>query len=177
MPLVGIIAKRKEIQAIKKEINDKNIEIVEITKDSIKNVRNIGFEEIIFLQNINLKEDEYKYMKEIILNTKYLIINGDIEIGILKNIKVEKTIKIITFGFNSKSTITISSIKDEKIIVCLQRDIEKTNGEIFESQEKEIISQENKNIYNNLVVFIIKEFHNQWKADKIEENLGKIRKK
>lgn len=161
MPLVGIIAKRKEIQAIKKEIKDKNIEIVEITKDSIKNVRNIRFEEIIFLQNINLKEDEYKYMKEIILNTKYLIINGDIEIGILKNIKIEKIIKIITFGFNSKSTITISSVKDEKIIVCLQRNIEKTNGEILESQEKEIISRENKNIYNNLVVFIIKEFHNQ----------------
>lgn len=161
MPLVGVIAKRKEIQAIKKEIKGKEIEIVEITKDSIKNVRNIGFEEIIFLQNINLEEDEYKYMKEIISKTKYLIINGDIEINILKNIKIEKPIKLITFGFNSKSTITISSVKDEKTIVCLQRDIEKTNGEILESQEKEIIIKENKNIYNNLVVFIIKEFHNQ----------------
>ena len=113
------------------------------------------------MQNINLEDDEYKYMKELISNTKYLIINGDIEIGILKNIKIEKPIKLITFGFNSKSTITISSVKDEKIIVCLQRDIEKTNGEILESQEKEIISKENKNIYNNLAVFIIKEFHNQ----------------
>ena len=44
MPLVGIIAKRREIQAIKKEINGKDVEIVEITIDSIKNVRNIGFE-------------------------------------------------------------------------------------------------------------------------------------
>lgn len=161
MPLVGIIAKRREIQAIKKEIKEKNIEIIEITKESIKNVRNIVFEEIIFLQNINLEDNEYKYMKDIISNTKYLIINGDIEIDILKNIKIEKPIKLITFGFNSKSTITISSVKDEKIIVCLQRDIEKINGEILESQEKEIISKENKNIYNNLVVFIIKEFHNQ----------------
>ena len=161
MPLVGIIAKRREIQAIKKEIKNKNIEIIEITKESIKNLRNIGFEEIIFLQNINLEDDEYKYMKEIISNTKYLIINGDIEIGILKNIKIEKPIKLITFGFNSKSTITISCVKDEKVIICLQRDIEKTKGEKLESQEKEIISKENKNIYNNLAVFIIKEFHNQ----------------
>ena len=161
MPLVGIIAKRREIQAIKKEIKDKNIEIIEITKESIKNVRNIGFEEIIFLQNINLEDDEYKYMKEIISNTKYLMINGDIEINILKNIELEKPIKLITFGFNSKSTITISSVNDEKIIVCLQRDIEKSNGEILECQEKEIISKNNKNIYNNLIVFIIKEFHNQ----------------
>lgn len=161
MPLVGIIAKRREIQAIKKEIKGRNIEIIEITKESIKNVRNIGFEEIIFLKNINLQDDEYKYMKEIISNTKYLIINGDVEIDILKHIKIEKPIKLITFGFNSKSTITISSVKDEKIMVCLQRDIEKTNGEKLESQEKEIISKENKNIYNNLAVFIIKEFHNQ----------------
>ena len=164
MPLVGIIAKRRECQAMKKEIKDKNIEIIEITRESIKNLRNIGFEEIIFLQKINLEEDEYKYMKEIISNTKYLIINGDIGIDILKNIKIEKPIKLITFGFNSKSTITISSVKEEKIIVCLQRDIEKANGEILESQEKEIIIKENKNIYNNLVVFIIKEFHNQRKS-------------
>ena len=30
MPLVGIVAKKREIQAIKKEIKEKKIEIVEI---------------------------------------------------------------------------------------------------------------------------------------------------
>lgn len=100
-------------------------------------------------------------MNEIISKARYLIINGDIEIDILKQLKIEKQLKLITFGFNSKSTITISSINDEKIIVCLQRDIEKNNGEILEYQEKQIIrKQKEKNIYNNLVVFIIKELHN-----------------
>lgn len=158
MPLVGIVAKKRDIQAIKKQIE--NIEIIGITKESIRNLKNIKFEEIIFLQNINLTEEEYKYMNEIISKTKYLIINGDIEIDILKNIKIEKPIKLITFGFNSKSTITISSVKDEKIIVCIQRNIEKMNGEILENQEKEIINNEDKKIYNKLVVFIIKELHN-----------------
>ena len=97
MPLVGVVAKKKDIHAIKKEIKEKDIEIIEITKESVKNIRNIGFEEIIFLQNINLEEEEYKYMKEIISKTKYLIINGDIEIDILKNIEIEKPIKLITF--------------------------------------------------------------------------------
>lgn len=160
MPLVGIVAKKKEIQAIKKEIKEKDIEIIEITKESIKNLRNIKFEEIIFLQDINLKEEEYEYMQEIVSKTKYLIINGDIEIDILKNIKIENPIKLITFGFNSKSTITISSVKDEKIIVCIQRNIEKRNGEVLENQEKEIINKEHTKIYNKLVVFIIKELHN-----------------
>lgn len=160
MPLVGIVAKKKEIQAIRKELKEINIEIIEITKESIKNIRNIKFEKIIFLENIKLAEEEYKYMSEIISNAQYLILNGDIEIDILKEIDIQKPIKLITFGFNSKSTITISSVNDEKIIVCLQRDIEKTNGDIIETQEKEIRGRYNKKIYNNLVVFIIKELHN-----------------
>ena len=160
MPLVGIIAKKREIEAIKKDTKGKNIEIIEITKESIKNIKNITFEEIIFLQDINIKEDEYKYMNNIITKAKYLIINGDIEINSLKKIEIKRPIKLITFGFNLKSTITISSVKNEKIIVCLQRDIEKLNGDIVECQEKQINTVNNKKIYSNLVVFIINELHN-----------------
>lgn len=157
MPLVGIIAKKKDIQAIKRDIKGNNIEIIEVTKESVKNIKNIKFDEIIFLENINLEEEQYKYMNDIISKANYLILNGDIEIP---KIQVEKPIKLITFGFNSKSTITISSVKDERIIVCLQRDIEKINGEILELQEKELICKSNKKIYNNLVVFIINVLHN-----------------
>lgn len=162
MPLIGIVAKKKNIQAIKKELQERDIKIIEITKESIKNIRNIKFEEIIFLEDINLEDVEYEFMNEIISNAKYLILNGDIKINILEQIKIEKPIKLITFGFNSKSTITISSVREDKIIVCLQRDIEKIDGRIIETQEKEItISKENnKKIYNYLAVFIIKELHN-----------------
>ena len=162
MPLIGIVAKKKNIQAIKKELQERDIKIIEITKERIKNIINIKFEEIIFLEDINLEDVEYEFMNEIISNAKYLILNGDIKINILEQIKIEKPIKLITFGFNSKSTITISSVREDKIIVCLQRDIEKIDGRIIETQEKEItISKENnKKIYNNLAIFIIKELHN-----------------
>ena len=162
MPLIGIIAKKREIQIINKELKESDIKIIEITKESIKNVKNISFEEIVVLENIKLESDEYKYMNEIILKTKYLILNGDIKIEFLKEMNIEKPIKVITFGFNTKATISISSVKEEKIIVCLQRDIEKINGKIIESQEKEIkLSKENnKKIYTKLAIFIIKELHN-----------------
>lgn len=159
MPLVGIVAKSKEIKSIKKEIRENNTEIIGITKESIKNIRNIKFDAIIILQNIEFDDEEYKYMKEIIFNSQFVILNGDIEINILKKINLEKNIKLITFGFNSKSTITISSVNNEKIIVCLQRDIEKPNGEMLEYQEREIVGQNFKKIYNNLAVFIIKELY------------------
>ena len=41
MLLVGIVAKRKEVQAIRKEIKEDDIKVIEITKESIKNIRNI----------------------------------------------------------------------------------------------------------------------------------------
>ena len=97
MPLVGIVAKMKEIQIIRKEIKGINIELIEITNESIKNIRNIKFESIVFLQNINFAEEEYKYLNEILSNTKYLILNEDIEIEILKKINLQKPIKLITF--------------------------------------------------------------------------------
>lgn len=162
MPLIGIIAKKRDFQSIKKELKESNIEIVEITKEAIKNVKNIGFEEILVLEDIKLEVEEYKYMNEIISKAKYLILNGDIKIDFLKQISIERPIKIITFGFNTKATISISSVKEEKIIACLQRNIEKVDGKIIESQEKEIkLDKENdKKIYNKLVVFIVKELHN-----------------
>ena len=37
MPLVGIIAKKREFQAIKKELQDCNIELIHLNKKTIKN--------------------------------------------------------------------------------------------------------------------------------------------
>lgn len=162
MPLVGIIAKKKDIQAIRKELQNKEIEFIEITQKSVKNIKNINFEEIIINEDIILTEDEYEYMSTILSKVKYLIINGDVDIEILIKIKLESPVKMITYGFNSKSTVTISSVKEDKILVCMQRDIEKSDGKIVEAQEKNIYlgGPKNKKVYNKLIVFILNELHN-----------------
>ncbi len=162
MSLIGIVAKKKDIQLIKKEIAPNKIEIIEITEESIENLKNIKFDEIILIEDIKSGTETYKYMSELISNVKYLIINVDIEIQLLKEIEIKNPVKIITFGFNPKATITISSVKEDKIILGIQRNIEKNNKEIIETQERvlEIDNQKNKKIYNKLVVFIIEELHN-----------------
>lgn len=161
MSLIGIIAKKKDIKELKKKLGEKN-ELIEITNESIENLKNIKFEEIICNKDINLTKEEYKFMREIINKTKYLIVNSDIKIKYLENIRIENPIKIITFGFNTKSTITISSIKEEYIIVSIQRKIEKNNNQKIESQEKKIEKNINEklSIYNQLINFIIKELNN-----------------
>lgn len=160
MLLIGIIANKKDTQAIRKDIISNDIEIIDINEESIGNLKNITFDEIIIMRSINLKEETYKYISEIISKVKYLIINADIEIDILKKIDIKNPIKLITFGFNTKATITISSIQEDKIIICLQRNVEKENKDIIEAREIEISNPKSKKIYNNLIVFIIKELHN-----------------
>ena len=160
MLFIGLIAKKKDVQSIKKDIKEKEIEIIEIKENNIENLKNIKFEEIIFLDDINLKENEYTFMKELIQNSKHLIINTDISISILRKIGIEKPIKIITFGFNSKATITISSIKENKVMIFIQRDIMIAKQKRIETQEKEIKLENNEKIYNKIVTFIIKELHN-----------------
>ena len=138
MPLIGIVAKKKDIKDIKRKLGE-NYELIELTNESI----------------INLTEEEYKFMREIINKTKYILINSDVKIKIPENI----LIKIITFGFNSKSTIMISSVKENYIIISVQREIEKLNGDIIENQEKKIEIELNKksSIYNEIINFLIKE--------------------
>lgn len=160
MLFIGLIAKKKDVQSIRKDIKEKEIEIIEIKENNIENLKNIKFEEIIFLDDINLKENEYIFLKELIQNSKHLIINTDISISILRKIGIEKPIKIITFGFNSKATITISSIKENKVMIFIQRDIMIAEQKRIETQEREIKLENNEKIYNKIVTFIIKELHN-----------------
>lgn len=154
MPLIGIVARKKDIKDIKIKLGE-NYELIELTNESIKNLKNIKFDEIIYNKDINLTEEEYKFMREIINKTKYILINSDVKIKIPENI----LIKIITFGFYSKSTIMISSVKENYIIISVQREIEKINGDIIENQEKKIEIEQNKksSIYNEIINFLIKE--------------------
>lgn len=161
MSLIGIIAKKKDIKEIKNNL-DIVYEVIEINNKSIENLKNIKFEQIIINKDLALNKQEEEYIKKLINTTKYIIINADINIPILNNIEIDKPLKIITYGFNSKSTISISSVKEDYIILSIQREIEKLNNEKIENQEKkiELIKGENNNIYIKIIKFIIKELHN-----------------
>ena len=67
-------------------------------------------------------------------NSKYLVINTDIkyDLKILDKININ----VITYGFNSKTTITASSINEESILVCIQRNIKNINGKLIEQQDR-----------------------------------------
>lgn len=140
MSFIGVIAESKNEMQIKRildnNLNSPNKEhtIIVINDKSIENVKNIKFETILV---ITLDEITNKDMiNELFEKTKYLIINTDMKISNLELINNMK-LKVITFGFNQKATITASSV-EENMMLCLQRSIVDIKENVIEPQEIEV---------------------------------------
>ncbi len=116
-------------QSLKKTIGRN--QLIAVNDNSIDNIKNIKFETIIInneLKDIIQKEK----MKNLFANAKYLVINSDkVDLYILHNMDVMP----ITYGYNSKATLTMSSVEDDKMILCLQRSIINILNKMIEPQE------------------------------------------
>ena len=170
MPFIGIIAKENDSNFIKNEINknakSNKFEVININLKSIENVKNIKFDILVVNENIENLLKHSKYLEDIINKAYYVIVNSDIKNNLSALNKAQAN--IITYGFNAKATITISSIKEENTMLCVQRTIKGINEKIIEEQEINIKIQKNnvKKSYNVLVIFVILSIYG--------ENLKKI---
>ena len=115
--------------------------IIFINDKNISNVKNIKFETIIIDAKIKNKFE----LRKILSNAKYIILNSDIELDI--NILNDLNLVVITYGFNNKSTFSVSSITENSMIICLQRIIFGKNEKKYEPQEYEVELQENVDKY------------------------------
>ena len=87
--------------------------------------------------------EEQEMIREIAKRTDYFILNSDVKenLQLLENLDL----KIITYGYNQKASITTSSVEDERVIVCLQRGIKNIYQEEIEPQEMEFKTDKNEN--------------------------------
>lgn len=139
MAFIGIITSNKNEEALKKAVlnilknsNIKHNAII-INEENIENMKNIKFNSIIMNKENNIKEDKKQVLKQILKNTKYLVINSDIytKLDMITNINIT----VITYGYNLKATVTASSINEEKILLCIQRNIKVDNKIDIEPKE------------------------------------------
>ena len=158
MPFVGIIAKESESNFIKNEVlknSSLKFEFVNINRKSVQNVKNIRFETIIINNEISDFLNVSKYLEELIINAKYIIVNSDI----IKNINIIKQYNsnIITYGLNQKAMITISSIKNENILIFIQNKLKNINNDEIEEQEVNVkINKKSlKKVSNSMAIFTI----------------------
>lgn len=135
MSFVGIICNPKQEVYMKRILNsnldDKNWIILK--EDTIDNFKNITFETIaIFSKQVSVFQKK-EILSKMIEKAKYVIINADEEIDFewMKAIQGN----VITYGFNSKSTVTASSVNEDSILICLQRTIQNRFGKEIEPQE------------------------------------------
>ena len=150
MAFIGIISDSKSEKIIKMVLDekiDKSNNIIIINSKSVENLKNIKFETVLIANNNNIIKENKETLNKIINNTKYLIINADIELELEFEEAVE--LNVITFGFNPKATITASSVEDD-ILLCIQRNIKDINEKTIEQQEMKIrIFEENIGINTN----------------------------
>lgn len=138
MAFIGIISDSKSEKIIKMILDeklDKSSNIIVINSKSVENLKNIKFETVLIANNNNIIKENKETLNKIINNTKYLIINADIELDLQFEEQVE--LNVITFGFNPKATITASSVEDD-ILLCIQRNIKDIEGKTIEQQEMKI---------------------------------------
>ncbi len=138
MAFIGIISDSKSEKIIKMVLDeklDKSNNIIIINSKSVDNLRNIKFETLLIANNNSIITENKEALAKIVSNTKYLIINADIELELHLEEQVE--LNVITFGFNSKATITASSVEDD-ILLCIQRNIKDINENMIEQQEMKI---------------------------------------
>ena len=155
MFLVGIVTNQKNELYVKKELSDIICKenIIFINDKNISNMKNIKFEFIVIDTQIN----NIAEFRKIISNYKYVILNSDIEnnIAVIRDLNL----MILTYGFNNKSTFTVSSITESNIIICLQRIIFKPNGEKIEPEEYQLKNEENTEKYAIIFTQILKELY------------------
>ena len=135
MPFIGIVSEENVESCIRKQLEKldfKESNILFLKEKSIENIKNITFETIIITKEFKNEE----MLKKLIQKAKYVIINSDIE-GI--------NAEVVTYGFNSKATITASSVEEDEIMLCLQRNLKTKNGKNLEPEEIRVPLYENTN--------------------------------
>lgn len=149
MPFIEIITDSKSQNQLNKVITKQmvnNCELLYIKEKNIENIKNIKLETLV----LNRKIENIELINKIAENTKNIIFNLDLN----KEITNTES-KKITFGYNSKSDITISSVKDDEIMICIQNTIESIYGKKIEPQEVKVDIKSDVNVYNIMIIIAL----------------------
>ena len=157
MFFIGIVSETKDSEIIKKNlknsINAETLNIINLNKKNVENFQNITFDTVVIMQNPEKWNINIKFLEEIIRKSKILLINADIQIR--KDFTNRTDTKVITFGFNLKSLVLVSSVSDDRILVDLQRSIINANNTVIDSGSRYFPIENKATVYDALVTFIL----------------------
>lgn len=151
MLFIGVVCEPKYENQIKEVLEGKlkNRNVIILKEENIENFKNVSFETIIIFSNHKSVLNKKEILKTMIKKAKYLVMNTDEEINL--DLMDQLSLKVITYGFNTKSTVTASSVNEDSILICIQRTIEGEESEKIEPQE---ILVDNNSSNNNTNIII-----------------------
>ena len=159
MHFIGIFSNYLEYEIIKQNIakivNRKDLELIHIHSKNIENMKNIVFETMVLCRQENINDEQKNILNKICSNCMFIVVNADVFCK--TKMICNKKANCISYGLNQKSTITISSVQEDKAILSIQRNINNLEQKMIEMGEMEIDVKQYKpnQIENILAIFTI----------------------
>ena len=150
MPFIEIITDSKSQTQLNKVITKKMVndcDILFIKDKNIENTKNIKLETLVL--NRSVENDEL--MSKIMKNSKNLILNLDLN----ENLQYQDSYNVISYGYSSKSVITVSSVEEDELLICVQHTIKSMFDKIIEPQEIKVNVKADMNVYNIMIVIAL----------------------
>lgn len=157
MFFIGIITDKNSENNIKNIMKDKlkESEIVFLNNNNLENFRNVKFDSIVINNEI---EDKY-LLDKILEKSKYVLYNSDIKTK--ESFSKDIYQNIITYGYNSKAVVTISSVTDESYLIYIQKNIDGYNKSVGIQEIKFEKNKKNINAYDGMITTIIDIIYNK----------------
>lgn len=157
MHFIGIITDKNSennIKSIMKKKLDEE-EMIFLNEGNLENFKNIKFDSIVINNNI----DNEIMLEKILKKSKYILYNSDIN---LKSESIKKiNSNVITYGYNSNATVTISSVTEESYLIFIQKNIYGYNETAGVQEIKFERTKNNINAYDGMITTIIKLIYSQ----------------
>lgn len=133
MNFVGIVSNRisnkQASRILVNGVSEEKYKLFFINDKNVSNYKNVKFDTILIDDSLDKKISLHNILEK----SEYIVINSDIKdnFDIIHDINS----KVITYGFMEKSTVNISSVEDDNLMISIQRGIERKDGTIIENQE------------------------------------------
>ena len=152
MVFIGVMTGKKQeaqvITELEKELKQKKqaYQVLPIKKENMDHLKHVAFDSILINEVPNEIKGKEISFGQLLEKTKVVFLNIDEEIQVPLLEKDGQT--YITYGLNSKATITASSIDPEEMMVSVQREIPFEKNTI-EMQDRKVKNVATKLDYSN----------------------------
>lgn len=150
MFFIGIITDKNSENNIKNIMKNRldDSKIIFLNKYNIENFRNVRFDSLV----INNKIDNKYILDSISEKSKFVLYNSDIN----EESKISNEVSnFISFGYNSRANVTISSVEDDNYLIFIQNNICGYNGKVGMQEIRFEKEQSNINAYDSMIATVI----------------------